>query len=147
MSRDWVTRQARNLVVAPEDRVDRFRFLPRDRDGKFSDALDHVLAGAGVQVLLSPSRSPRASAFAERWVGSVRRECTDRMLILNERHLWAVLDTCTDHDNRHRPHQSLHQRSPQAAEADRPAPVTALDNRIRRPRLLGGLINEYRQAA
>ena len=70
-------------MVTLEDRIDRFRFFLRDRDGKFSDAFDTVLAGAGVQVLLSPPRSPKANAFAERWVGTVRHECTDRILIIN----------------------------------------------------------------
>jgi transposase InsO family protein len=123
------------------------RFFLRDRDGKFSDAFDHVLAGAGVQVLRFPPRSSKANAFVERWVGSVRGECADRMLILDERHLRAVLDIYTDHYNRHRPHQSLHQRPPRAAEVDQPAPVIAPGNRIRRTQPLGGLINEYRQAA
>lgn len=146
-NRDWVTQQARNMMMDLEDRVDRFRFFLRDRDGKFSDAFDAVLAGAGVQVLLSPPRAPKANAFAERWVGSVRRECTDRMLILNERHLCAVLDTYTDHYNRHRPHQSLQQQPPQAAEAGQTAPVIPLDGRVRRTELLGGLIHEYQRAA
>jgi transposase InsO family protein len=97
-----VTQQARNLVLTLEDRVDRFWFFLRDRDDKFSEAFDTVLAGAGVQVLLSPPRSPKANAFAERWVGTVRREGTDRLLIMNERHLRTVLDTYTDQYNRHR---------------------------------------------
>ncbi|MGW9032978.1 integrase core domain-containing protein, partial [Streptomyces sp. NPDC055722] len=90
---------------------------------------------------------PKANAFAERWVGTVRRECTDRLLIMNERHLRAVLDTYTDHYNRHRPHQSLHQRPPQAAETGQTAPVIPLGGRVRRAQLLGGLVNEYQQAA
>ncbi|MGW2937124.1 integrase core domain-containing protein, partial [Streptomyces sp. NPDC001156] len=146
-NRDWVTQQVRNLMMDLEDRVDRFRFLLRDRDGKFSDAFDAVLADAGVQVLLSPPRSPKANAFAERWVGTVRRECTNRLLIMNERHLRAVLNTYTDHYHRHRPHQSLHQRPPQAAETGHTAPVIPLGGRVRRTQLLGGLINEYQQAA
>ncbi|MFG2561821.1 transposase [Streptomyces sp. NPDC048496] len=129
------------------DRVDRFRFFLRDRDGKFSDAFDAVLAGAGVEVLLSPPRSPKANAFAERWVGTIRRECTDRILILNERHLRAVLDTYTNHYNRHRPHQSLQQQPPQAVEADQPAAVIPFNTPVRRTQLLGGLINEYEHAA
>ncbi len=146
-NRDWVTQQVRNLMMDLKDRVDRFRFFLRDRDGKFSDAFDAVLTGAGMQVLLSPPRSPKANAFAERWVGTVRRECTDRMLIMNERHLRTVLDAYTDHYNQHRPHQSLSQRPPQAVEIDQPAPVIPHGGRIRRAQLLGGLINEYRRVA
>jgi transposase InsO family protein len=146
-NRDWVTQQARNLMMALEDRVDRFGFFLRDRDSKFSDAFDAVLAGVGIQVLLSPPRSPKANAFAERWVGTVRRECTNRLLVMNERHLRAVLDIYTDHYNRHRPHQSLQQRPPRGVDADQTTPVIPLKNRIRRTRLLGGLIHEYRQAA
>ncbi|MGW5866573.1 integrase core domain-containing protein [Streptomyces sp. NPDC055239] len=146
-NRGWVTQQVRNLMMDLDDQVDRFRFFLRDRDGKFSDAFDTILAGAGVQVLLTPPRSPKANAFAERWVGTVRRECTDRLLIMNERHLRAVLDTYTNHYNRHRPHQSLNQRPPQSVEDGRPAPAIPLANRVRRTQLLSGLINEYQQAA
>ena len=146
-NRDWVTQQARNLMMILENRADRFRFFLRDRDGKFSDAFDAVLTGAGVQVLLTPPRQPKANAFAERWVGTVRRECTDRILILNEQHLRTVLDAYTDHYNRHRPHQSLHQRPPQALETGQPDPATPLPDHISRTRLLGGLINEYQRAA
>ncbi|MGW7002347.1 integrase core domain-containing protein [Streptomyces sp. NPDC054933] len=89
-NRDWVTQQALNLMMDLEDRLDRFRFFLRDRGGKYSEAFDAVLAVAGVQVLLSPTRSPKANAFAERWVGTVRREFTDRILILNEPHPNAV---------------------------------------------------------
>ncbi|MFD0503637.1 integrase core domain-containing protein [Streptomyces chiangmaiensis] len=146
-NRDWVTQQVRNLMMDLEDRVDRFRFFLRDRDGKFSDAFDAVLASAGVQVLLSPPRSPKANAFAERWVGTVRRECTDRILVLNERHLHVVLDTYTDHYNRHRPHQSLHQRPPQTVETGQSDVATFPGSHIQRTQLLGGLIDEYQQAA
>jgi putative transposase len=97
--------------------------------------------------LLCPPRSPRANAFAERCVSTARRECTDRLLIYNERHLHVVLDAYTHHYNRHRPHQSLHQRPPQAVETGQTAPAFPLGSHIRRTQLLGGLINEYQQAA
>ncbi|MGE7436679.1 integrase core domain-containing protein [Kitasatospora sp. NPDC001175] len=106
-----------------------------------------MLAGAGVQVLLSPPRSPKANAFAERWVGTVHRECTDRILIMNEQHLRTVLDAYVDHYNRHRPHQSLRQQPPHAVEAAQTATVIPLSGPIRRTQLLGGLINEYQRAA
>ncbi|MGW7003430.1 integrase core domain-containing protein [Streptomyces sp. NPDC054933] len=146
-NRYWVTQQIRNLMMDLDERVDRFRFFLRDRDGKFCDAFDAVLASAGVQVLLSPPRSPKANAFAERWVGTVRRECTDRLLIINERHLRTVLDTYTNHYNQHRPHQSLRQRPPQAVETGETTPATPLCGHIHRSQLLGGLINEYQRAA
>ncbi|MGP3925191.1 integrase core domain-containing protein [Streptomyces sp. 8N616] len=80
-------------------------------------------------------------------MGSVRRECTDRMLIMGERHLRAVLDTYTNHYIGHRPHQSLQQRAPGALETRKSASVFPLEGQIRRVRLLGGLINEYHRAA
>jgi hypothetical protein len=131
-NRDWVTQQVRNLMMDLEDPVDLFRFFLRDRDGKFSDAFDAVLADAGVQLLLSLPRSAKANAVAEHWVSTVRRECTDRLLIMDERHLRTVLNTYTDHYNRHRPHQSLHQRSPQASDTDQTAPAIPFEGHVRR---------------
>jgi putative transposase len=87
----WVTQQARNLMLEQDDVGRRVKFLIRGRDTKFTLAFDDVFAGAGIRVLRSPPQAPRANAFAERWVGTVRRECLDRLLIVNQRHLLAVL--------------------------------------------------------
>jgi hypothetical protein len=94
------------------DRVGEFRFLVCDRDAKFARVFDDVMAGNDIRVIKIPPRSPRADAFAERWVRTVRSECTDRMLILGGRHLRAVLTEYTAHYNRHRPHRSLDLRAP-----------------------------------
>jgi len=143
---EWVTQTARNFVSDLGERADGFRFLIRDRDAKFTAAFDAVFTGAGIQVLRSPVRAPRANAFAERWIGTLRRECLDRILIVGERHLRAVLTDFVDHYNSHRPHRSLGQRPPDGHDdAIRAGP--APDARIERKELLGGLINEYQRAA
>ncbi|MWA07255.1 transposase [Actinomadura sp. LD22] len=140
----WVTQQARNLLMDLDESAQRFRFLVRDRDTKFTDSFDAVFAAAGITVLRTPPQSPRANAFAERWVGSVRRECTDRLLIFSRRHLEAVLMIYADHFNGHRPHRSLGQQPP--TPPPEPTPISS-NTAIRRTRLLGGVINEYRNAA
>ena len=94
-----------------------------------------------------PPRSPRANAYAERWVRTVRSECTDRMLIAGERHLRAVVDEYVAHYNRHRPHRARNLRPPDRRDVIT-APVTDLATaRIRRHNVLGGLIHEYERAA
>ncbi|MFC5006749.1 integrase core domain-containing protein [Dactylosporangium cerinum] len=139
----WVTQQARNLLLDLDEHASRLRFLLRDRDTKFTAAFDVVFTAAGIDVLRTPPQAPKANAFAERWVGTVRRECTDRILIAGERHLLRVLTEYTEHYNRHRPHQSLDQQPPNP-----PPPVADLGvARVRRRPVLGGLINEYSQAA
>ncbi len=129
------------------ERGARFRFLIRDRAGQFTEAFDAVLAGAGIEVVKIPPRSPSANAHAERWVRTVRAELTDWMLIMGPRHLRTVLDRYTVHYNQHRPHRARNLRPPDCGETA-PATVTALTAaRIRRRRVLAGLINEYEWAA
>ena len=137
-----VAQQARNLLTDLEGRAGEFRFLVRDRDNKFTRAFDDVMAGNDTSVIKMPPRSPRANAFAERWVRTARSECTDRILIFGERHLRAVLTKYAAHYNRHRPHRSLDLRAP-----DDDADVIRLPaSRIERRQVLGGLINEYERA-
>jgi putative transposase len=111
-SGEWVAQQARNLLMALEDRVGQFRFLVRDRDTKFTAAFDAVFVAEAIEVLRTPVRAPQANAYAERWVGTVRREVLDRMLVVGGRQLQAVLAEYVDHYNGHRPHRALGQAPP-----------------------------------
>lgn len=142
----WVAQQARNLTAELGEQADRFRFLIRDRDAKYTGMFDTVFQSEGIEVLLTPPQAPRANAFAERWVRTVRRECLDRILIYNTRHLLAVLGQYLAHYNEHRPHQGRAQRPPDHDKL--PAPVADLSAaRVRRRNIVHGLINEYEQAA
>jgi len=100
---------------------------------------DRAVQAEGIQILLTPVRAPRANAVAERWLGSLRRELLDRILIVNRRQLEHVLAIYVDHYNTHRPHRSLNQTPP----AGRSAPPPAGDLVVRRRRRLAGVINEY----
>jgi putative transposase len=143
-ARAWATQQARNLPMAVDDRVGQFRFLVRDRDSKFTAAFDAVLAAEGIQLLRTPVRAPRANAYAERWVATIRRELLDRMLVFGCRQLRSVLPEYADHYNGHRPHRALGQTPP--LEPDGPAVLASAGRVIRQDRL-GGLIHEYAQVA
>jgi putative transposase len=133
----WVTQQARNLLMELGDRADQFRFLIRDRDSKFTAAFDAVFAGSDIRILRTPARAPRANAIAERWIGTLRRECLDHRLITGPRHLAVVLQEYLAHYNSHRPHRSLRHTPPPSGASIRP---------MRRDRH-GGLLHEYVQVA
>jgi putative transposase len=144
-SGEWVTQQARNLLIELNERTETFRFLIRDRNAKFTPSFDAVFADAGIEILRSPPRAPKANAYAERWISTIRRECLDRLLIINERHLRSVLTEYETHYNGHRPHRSLDQRPPLPAAVFIRGEDTSLA--VQRTDILGGLIHEYRQAA
>ena len=141
---EWVTQRARNLLMNLEDHTDGLTFLIRDRDAKFTAAFDAVFTAAGVRILKTPIRAPRANAIAERWIASARRECLDRMLITGERHLRLALGEYTGHYSVHRPHRTLPQNPP-GSRVHPPGDVTGM-HILRRARP-GGLIHEYSQVA
>jgi putative transposase len=144
----WMLQQARNLLIDLDDRNRQIAFLLHDRDSKFSAAFDAVFTGDGVRIVRTPVR-PNANAHVERWVGSVRRECLDRLLIVSRRQLLRVLRIYVQHYNRRRPHRALDLEPPDPtpgvalARGDPPAPPLT----VRRRDLLGGLIHEYQLAA
>ena len=144
---DWVTQQARNLCMDLAERGAAVKFLIRDRDTKFSGSFDAVFAAEGIKIIKTPVRAPRANAIAERFVGTIRRECLDRMLILGRRHLEAVLGEYVEHYNSHRPHRSLSQRPPSKADMTRGPIGNVIGDQLRRSDVLGGLIHEYRLVA
>jgi putative transposase len=140
----WVAQQARNLLMDLGERVAAFQFLIRDRDAKFTDVFDAVFTSDGLRILRTPVRAPRANAIAERWIGAVRRELLDRILILNRRHLEHVLAEYTTHFNQHRPHRALQHAAPLRPL---PPPSSQPDRCLRRRHRLGGLSHEYTQVA
>ena len=139
----WTTQQIRNLLMDLGDRAADFRFLVRDRAGQFTGSFDAVLASAGIEAVKIPPRSPRANAYAERFVLAARTEVTDRMLIVGERHLCVVMTEYEAHYNGRRPHRSRQLRPPRPDH-----PVADLSRqRIKRRPVLGGLLSEYERAA
>jgi putative transposase len=136
----WVTQQARNLAFGLGERNEPVAFLIRDRDSKFSGPFDEVFLTEGVKVIPTPIRAPRANAYAERFVRTVRAECLDHMLILGRKHLERVLRAYVTHYNKERPHRGLSLSMPDESSGDRtradPTEVGCRD-------VLGGLIHEY----
>jgi putative transposase len=142
----WTTQQARNLVFSLPERERPLEFLVRDNDSKFTRAFDTVFNTEGIRVIRTPVRAPKANAVAERFVGTVRRECLDWILIVNRRHLQHVLREFVDHYNSYRPHRALGLAAPEPRPPARPH-ASPRAPAIRRRDRLGGLIHEYAIAA
>ncbi|MEJ3746635.1 integrase core domain-containing protein [Actinomycetes bacterium KLBMP 9797] len=143
----WVAQQARNLLMDLAEQGQRFRYLIRDRDAKFTAAFDAVFAASGVDVVKIPPRAPRANAYAERWVRTVRSECLDWTLVWNERQLSRVLAEYLRHYNTVRPHRSLDLKPPRPTSRLALVEPGTVESSVQRVDVLGGLIHEYRRAA
>ena len=135
--RAWVTQQARQFVWQLDDGAQTsMRFLIHDRDSKFASSFDLVFISEGFEIIRTPFRAPKANAVAERWVRSVRQECLDQLLILNQRHLACVLKEYVHYYNTARPHQGLAQQTP--------IPHSRSPHGIIRCRdVLGGILHDY----
>jgi len=145
-SAPWVIQQARQLSWTLAERSKPMRFLIRDRDRKFTDGFDDVFRSEGIEVVRTPFRAPQANGVAERFVRTVRSECFDWLLILNQQHLERGLPAFIDHYNGHRPHRALSLRPPEASTSTR-TPSESGDARIVRRDRLGGVVHEYVRAA
>jgi putative transposase len=144
----WMLQQARNLTMDLNDGEQQVRFVIHDRDAKFSRAFDALLATEDIKVIRTPVRAPNANAHMERWIGTARRECLDRLLILGRRHLEHVLRAYIQHYNRQRPHRALDLQPPHpGARSSVRAERELQALQVTRRDLLGGLINEYELAA
>lgn len=142
-----VTKQARQLTWTLQDSQDKqhgempIRFLIHDRDSKFTSSFDNVFEWEGIEIILTPYRSPKANAFAERWVRAVREECLDRLLIVSQAHLRRVMQEYVNYYNQARPHQGIEQRCP--------IPIYSPDKEgaVKRRNVLGGIIYDYHREA
>ena len=140
----WATQAARNLFLRHADGLAGTRALVRDRGSQFIDAFDEIFTTERMKILKTPVRTPVANAFAERWIGTLRRELLDRTIIWNRRQLNKLVVDYIDHYNTHRPHRSLDQRPPVATDpSDQPDRHLQVVKTAR----CDGLINEYRNAA
>ena len=138
----WVAQQVRQATPYEEGP----RFLIRDNDSKYGQCFNRVAEDRGIDVLRTPVRAPKANAKCERFIGSVRRECLDHMLILNERHLHRITGQYVAYFNHSRPHQGIDQRIPDPREADESREGECHGRIVGRP-VLGGLQHDYRRVA
>ena len=133
----WITQQARQIVWELKDNGQKISYLLHDNDTKFSSSFDSVFSSESIEIIKTPFRAPKANAFAERWVRSVREECLDQILIVNEKHLHRTLKEYGGYYNHSRPHQGLGQQFPIFSPSRNKAGV------IRRRDVLGGIIHDY----
>jgi hypothetical protein len=130
----------------PDEAATVVRFPIGDRNSKFTRAFDHVGRAVGAEGILTPIQAPNANADAERWVGTVRRECLDQLLIAGRRQLGRVLDRYVEHDNRHRPHRGLGLSAPEPSERCQQVDASAAVRQLHRRDVLGGLLPEYERS-
>lgn len=135
--RTWITQQARQVVWELSEREQPIKYLIHDRDTKFCSAFDAVFVSEGIETIRTPFRAPKANAFAERWVRSVREECLDHILVINEAHLTRVLREYVRYYNNDRPHQGIRQGFPVSQ------PKRNTKGPILRKNVLGGIIHDY----
>ncbi len=141
----WTTQAARNLFLRHADRLADARALVRDRGSQFIDAFDEIFRTEGLKILKTPVRTPVANTFAERWIGTLRRELLDRTIIWNQRQLERLVADYIDHYNTHRPHRSLDQQPPRPAVPDEVTSIASPPLRVIRTSRCDGLINEYQK--
>jgi hypothetical protein len=141
----WVTQQARHVMWTLSDRAESFRFLIRDRDQQFTKPFDEVFAREKIEIVRTPCRTPQANGVAQRFVRTVRSECLDWLLILNQTHLERVLAEFMEPCSGHRPHRGLKLTPPN----DRRPGLLRVDGEfsVQRRDRLGGVIHECAKAA
>jgi transposase InsO family protein len=138
---EWGCQQARQLTWTLQGEQKSMRFLIHDRDAKFTSRFEAVFAAEGSEIVRTPFRAPKANAFAERWIRSVRAEILDRVLVLGESHLQWVIKAYIEYYNQARPHQGIEQRCPVPIDRGRTAGV------VKRRDVLGGIIHDYTREA
>lgn len=138
---EWITQQARQLTWTLQDEQQPIRFLIHDRDAKFTALFESVFEWEGIEIIRTPYRSPKANAFAERWIRSAREECLDRVLIVGEGHLRRVLKEYIGYYNQARPHQGIEQRCPV------PIDRGVGEGPVKCRNALGGIIHDYHREA
>jgi transposase InsO family protein len=133
----WVAQQARQFTWQLREHENKFHHLIHDRDSKYNKVFDDVFRSEDIHIIRTPVKAPNANAYAERFVRSLREECLDNLLIINETHLQNVLNEYLTYYNSRRPHQGLDQQSPI------PRPSCQAEGKIIRQKVLGGIINDY----
>jgi putative transposase len=144
----WVTQAARHMAKDLQDAGCRFRYVIRDRDGKYPTLFNTILANTGIATVLTGVQIPRMNSIMERWIQTCRHELLDRTLIWNQAHLLHALREYETHYNAHRPHRGIANAAPLRAlpqPITEPATITQL--RIHRHDRLGGILHEYQHAA
>ena len=137
----------RQLTWVLAERPEEFRFLIRDRDQKFTNSFDEMFRSAGIEIIRTPFRAPQANGVAERFVRTVRSECLDQLLILDQRHLERIAAVFVDHYDVHRPHRALALNPPHPTCPPMAADLLSGEVRVQRRDRLGGVVHEYRRAA